>query len=342
MAWFSFTPRRAAKPLIRQGEVIGIPRGMMYYHFFPLWRSFWENLGWRVQASPLTTAEIRENGRGLTRSDLCLPVKTFLGHVLWLKDRVDAVFLPRLISIEEDAYLCPKILGLNDVVRNLIPDLPVLLEPTVNYKGPQKISLERSFLSLAGRIGLSETRIGEAFRQALIGWEKEKEEIRVNHGVPRNLIPADLARALDQVPVGAPRYHLGVIGRPYLLFDPLLSHQVLKRLVLRSCQVTCIQGLSLAEREQQEDRLSKKVYWSLGRDLVAASLSFSQRKEIDGIISISSFACGQDAFTSYLVDHYARQHSAKPFLSLVLDEHSSEVGLQSRLEAFFDLLDRPA
>jgi predicted nucleotide-binding protein (sugar kinase/HSP70/actin superfamily) len=339
LAWFSFIRKKRIRgPLTRRGEVIGIPRGMMFYHFFPLWKSFWENLGWRVEVSPITTTEIVEAGKSLTRSDLCLPVKTFLGHVLWLQGRVDALFLPRLISFEEGAYLCPKILGLNDMIRNLIPDLPAFLEPMVNYKGPRKITLESAFLSLAESVGLPEVAVAAAFREAQIYWEKEKEDLYRQRGIPQGLISEDLARALGRVETASARFHLGIIGRPYLLFDPVLSHQLLKRLALRSCEMTCIQGIRDSERERQEERLSKKVYWSLGRDLVAASLSFSQREEIDGLISVSSFACGQDAFTSYLVDHYARQHSAKPFLSLVLDEHSSEVGLQTRLEAFFDLL----
>ncbi|MBI5582582.1 MAG: hypothetical protein HY892_02040 [Deltaproteobacteria bacterium] len=328
-------------PLTRRGERIGIPRGMMFYHFFPLWSSFWENLGWQVEVSPFTTRETVEAGKGLTGTDLCLPVKAFLGHVLCLKDRVDALFLPRLISFEEGAYLCPKILGLNDIIRNLIPDLPPLLEPPVNYKGPPKVSLESSFLSLSETVGLPRGRLAEAFRQARVHWEKEQAGVYRTHGIPQKLIPEDLTQALDRVGPGTARFHLGIIGRPYLLFDPILSQQLLKRLTFRSCALTCIHGISAAERERQEEKLAKKVYWSLGRDLVASSLSFSQKKDIDGIISISSFACGQDAFTSYLVDHYARQHSDKPFLSLVLDEHTSPVGLQSRLEAFFDLLGRP-
>ena len=315
---------------------------MMFYHFFPLWKSFWEALGWKVMISPFTSPKIMESGKGLTRSDLCLPVKTFLGHVLWLKDRVDVLFLPRLISFEEGAYLCPKILGLNDIIRNLIPDRPPLLEPTVNLKGPTRITLEESFLSLAAALGLPRKAVKEAFQKALVDWEKERQEVFQARGVPRRLIPADLFQSMENGEAGPARFHLGVIGRPYLIFDPVLSHQIVKRLAFRSCRLTCIQGISEAERERQEESLAKKVYWSLGRDLVAASLSFSQRMDIDGIISISSFACGQDAFTSYLVDHYARQQSDKPFLSLVLDEHSSEVGLQSRLEAFLDLLENRA
>ena len=171
---------------------------------------------------------------------------------------------------------------------------------------------------------------------------RHQEEVGGARGIPRDLIPEDLMGDLDRSSSEAPRFRLGVIGRPYLLFDPVLSHRLIKKLVSYSSEITFYQGIPEAEREAQGERLSKPVYWSLGRDLVAASLSFSRWEKIDGLINVSSFACGQDAFTSYLIDHYARLGSDKPVLSLVLDEHTSAVGLQTRLEAFFDLLENRA
>lgn len=315
---------------------------MMFYHFFPLWKTFWERIGFQILVSPVSNPEIVEAGQGLTRSDLCLPIKTYLGHVLWLREKVDALFLPRMVSIEAGAYLCPKILGLNDVIRNVISDLPPILGPMINYKGPRRVTLEESFLSLAADLELPVQRIKEAFQEAFGFWKRHQEEVEGARGVPRELIPEELVRDLDRPEAGTPRFRLGVIGRPYLLFDPVLSHRLIKKLVSYSSEITFYQGIPAAEREAQGERMSKPVYWSLGRDLVAASVSFSQWEKIDGLINISSFACGQDAFTSYLIDHYARLGSHKPVLSLVLDEHTSPVGIQTRLEAFFDLLESRA
>ena len=336
---FRFFRRKALSPALRPGQCLGIPRGMMFYHFFPLWKTFWENLGFQVLLSPVSTPEMVEAGQGLTRSDLCLPIKTYLGHVLWLREKVDALFLPRLVSIEAGAYLCPKILGLNDVIRNVIPGLPPIVGPMVNYKGPRRVTLEESFLSLSRELGLPVRRTKEAYQEAFTIWQRQQKEVGEARGIPRDLIPEDLMGDLDRSPSEAPRFGLGVIGRPYLLFDPVLSHRLIKKLVSYSGEITFYQGIPAAEREAQGERLSKPVYWSLGRDLVAASLSFSRWEKIDGLINVSSFACGQDAFTSYLIDHYARLGSDKPVLSLVLDEHTSAVGLQTRLEAFFDLLE---
>ena len=332
-------PRYALKP----GQPIGLPRGMMYYHFAPLWQAFWENLGWPVLVSPTTNPDLLEAGKSLTRSDLCLPIKTLLGHILWLKDRVGALFLPRLISIEEEAYLCPKILGINDMVRNLIPDLPPLIDPMVNYKGPARFSLADSFLNLAAGLSLEVSRVQAAYQEALACWNDFQKRLPGQRGLPKELIPEEMAGYLFPAEGRECRYRIGVIGRPYLLFDPVLSHHLLKKLSSRSSEVYCYQALPPQELDAYSNRLPKKVYWSLGKELVGASLSFGQQSRIDGIINVSSFACGQDAFTSYLIEHYLQTDSRKPFLSLVLDEHSSEVGLTTRLEAFYDVLEaRPS
>jgi predicted nucleotide-binding protein (sugar kinase/HSP70/actin superfamily) len=339
MKWFRFPGNRPGRAKLTPGLIIGLPRAMMFYHFSPLWRTFWEELGFPLLVSPATNAAILEQGKSLTRSDLCLPIKTLLGHILWLKDKAGALFMPRLISIEEGAYLCPKILGINDVLRNLIPDLPLLIEPMVNYKGPRRFTLKDSYLSLAREYDLDPTAVETAYEKALSLWQRHQADLPSCRGIPPALVPPDLVSFPSPGHDDPPRFRLGIIGRPYVLFDPILSHQLLKKLAGRRVEIFCYQAFSPRELQVLADRLPKKIYWSLGKDLVAASLVLGERPWIDGVINVSSFACGQDAFTSYLIEHYHQAPGSKPFLSLVLDEHSSEVGLNTRLEAFFDVLE---
>src|SRR5690554_7996896 len=56
-----------------------------------------------------------------------------MGHVKWLLDQnVDAVFVPRVVSLEKRRYICPKFLGLPDMVKsNLGTDTPVI-SPTID------------------------------------------------------------------------------------------------------------------------------------------------------------------------------------------------------------------
>ena len=56
-----------------------------------------------------------------------------------------------------------------------------------------------------------------------------------------------------------------------------------------------------------------------------------------GAIEISSFQCGCDAVLKEFVEKEFKQGKI-PFLYLLIDEHSAEAGIQTRLEAFVDTL----
>ncbi len=137
-----------------------------------------------------------------------------------------------------------------------------------------------------------------------------------------------------------PLYRVAVIGRPYISFDPALSHDLLELLRRHRVQVVTPENLPQEVKDRHSVRLSKKVYWQLGRDLVAAAMHYADCGEIDGVVNLSTFGCGQDSFTTALVEHYVGKHSDKPMLGLVLDEHSGDAGLQTRVEAFLDVLEQ--
>jgi len=61
---------------------VGIPRALLYYQYYPMWKTFFEALGAEVIVSPATTQTMLANGSSRVVADTCLPVKVFLGHVL--------------------------------------------------------------------------------------------------------------------------------------------------------------------------------------------------------------------------------------------------------------------
>ncbi|MBA7630364.1 hypothetical protein ES703_37886 [subsurface metagenome] len=79
---------------------VGIPRALLYYRFYPLWKTFFTELGAEVIVSEPTTQEIFRKGLKKFIGDTCLPMKLVFGHVITLADKVDYLFIPRLVSIE--------------------------------------------------------------------------------------------------------------------------------------------------------------------------------------------------------------------------------------------------
>jgi predicted nucleotide-binding protein (sugar kinase/HSP70/actin superfamily) len=61
---------------------------------------------------------------------------------------------------------------------------------------------------------------------------------------------------------------------------------------------------------------------------------------VDGVIYLIAFECGPDALIKVLMDSEARKHPGVAYMSLVLDEHSGEAGMNTRVEAFLDAIVR--
>jgi predicted nucleotide-binding protein (sugar kinase/HSP70/actin superfamily) len=59
----------------------------------------------------------------------------------------------------------------------------------------------------------------------------------------------------------------------------------------------------------------------------------------DGVIHLYPFTCMPEIISRSILPQVSREHDM-PVLSLVLDEHTGEAGIQTRLEAFVDLLER--
>ncbi|MHA1717395.1 MAG: acyl-CoA dehydratase activase-related protein, partial [Promethearchaeota archaeon] len=56
---------------------VGIPRSLLYFKFYPLWKTFLEELGAEIIVSPKTNKKIVERGVELGFNELCLPIKIY-------------------------------------------------------------------------------------------------------------------------------------------------------------------------------------------------------------------------------------------------------------------------
>jgi len=66
---------------------IGIPKALLYYYYFPLWKVFFEKLGHQVIVSDATSKEIVDRGVKVSVPELCVPIKIHNGHMLDLVDK---------------------------------------------------------------------------------------------------------------------------------------------------------------------------------------------------------------------------------------------------------------
>ncbi len=326
---------------------VGIPRALFFYNFYPLWKTFFAELGAEVVVSPPTNKRILDAGVRLAPSEVCLPVKTYLGHVYALKDKVDLLFVPRLVSLERDAYTCPKFMGLPDMVKHALPELPPLLSPLIDVRN-KPITAITSVLASGWKFSHDVLAIWRAHKRAVI--VQEVFDATVLRGVPFDEV---LRLALDLAPaeflVRAKRLEppksdsgiaIAVLGHEYNLHDPLISQHMIKKLQRMGVRVYTQQMLSAAQLREKLSRLRKGLFWTFEREILGAAFHFLESPEISGIVNVASFECGPDSMLEQLVQHEQAKVQGPPILKLTLDEHTGEAALDTRLEAFVDMLKR--
>lgn len=313
---------------------IGIPKALMYYRYFSLWRTFFEEMGWRV----IVSDGLGKTGKIIYFEDSCLPMKLLVTHALSLKDEVDHLFVPRLVSLHRTYMMCPKFRGAPDIVRLATEGHLSIIDETIDLR-VRGNSLLRSFLKIGEKLGASKKEA----KQALVRGEQSYLKFKKEWNDRINQLPAkDLFQVNIPTPSKDKRATLRVafVGHPYNLFDNDINKDILTMTKNLGIEIVTSDLLSEKEIDRQISDLSKEIYWSSGREIVGALFHFL-RSGVDGVVFLTSFKCGIDALLQEFIKRSLKVQggSSIPFLVLSFDEHTGREGLMTRLEAFRDVIE---
>ena len=320
---------------------VGIPRALLYYQYYPMWKTFFEELGAEVVVSPPTTQAVLSEGSSRVVADTCLPVKVFVGHVISLVDKCDCIFIPAVRSVQEKVYNCSKFLGLPDMSRAVVPEAPPILEIEIDVNQGKR-SLYQAIYHLGRHFTWDPLKIRRA---ALAAWQAHLDYVGL---MSRDgLIPPRAIARLsgvtevvsevcsDQIPLGT----IAVIGHPYLLYDELVNHRLVHRLEKSNYKVLTPEMLTTGELQSAIDRLVGGAYWTYEEEVVGAGGHYLE-SEVSGVIGVMAFGCGPDSLMMDMVQRQATRLRTTLFMSLTVEEHTAETGIITRLEAFLDMIHR--
>ncbi len=303
---------------------IGIPRALLYYHDFPIWEAFFKNLGHEVVVSPPTNEQTVVTGCSSVTGEICLPVKVFCGHVQWLKKECDCLFIPAVHSMEKKVYNCPKLIGLPDLTRARISDLPPVLDPDIDVNQGEKGG-NKAVDYLTRALGQRRTTVRQAIIDAMAARASSASIITGNS------TRMAAHRSSDAMTIA-------IIGHRYIVQDTHINHRLVDRLGELGVQTVFAEDVGQRELHAAMLELTDSKYWSYEQDIVGAGAYYLKSK-VDGIIALECFGCGPDSLMIEFVERAARR-SNRPLLKLVLDEHSADGGLLTRIEAFVDMMQR--
>ncbi len=304
--------------------IIGIPAALHLMDDLYLWKHFFNELGIRVITSAAYRDGIRE-GKKIAGAEFCAPVTEIHGHALYLQERADYVFLP--ISIEEglsNRKVKRNYCYYTHFVPSLISSLSGVIDPkkilspmahSVHGTGRLKKDLYGILKELTGnRIRFSE--VSAAYDRAA----KANEDLRKRFN--------ELYRA------GRVSHDINVIllGRPYTILSPSMNKGV-PEIFGKQGVTAFFQDMIDLERHGVEeiDTLLNAFHWLYASRILEIAETVAKTRGLYPVL-VTSFKCTPDAYT---VDYFKRIMEAhhKPYLILQLDEHDSNVGYETRIEA---------
>ena len=326
---------------------IGIPRALLYYQYYPMWKAFFEELGAEVVVSSTTTQAMLAEGASRVVAETCLPVKVFLGHVFSLVGECDRIFIPVIRSMGNKVYNCSKFLGLPDMTKAVVPEAPPILDIDIDIN-EGKWMLYQDIYRLGRYFTWNPVKVRQAslaaqqayldFRELMTGHKLTPPEVLVGMS---ELEASDTPAVEYEVPrhPDSMRATIAVIGHPYLLYDKYITHRLIHRLEQAGNKVLTPEMLTNEELQAGIARLAGRAYWTYEEEVTGAGEHYLQNG-VDGVIGIMAFGCGPDSLMMDMVRRQAVRRRTTPFMNLTLEEHTAEAGLITRMEAFVEMIYR--
>ncbi len=313
---------------------IGIPRALLYYYYYPFWKTLFEECGFEVVVSAQTNKNIISNGCSFTETEMCVPIKIFNGHVAWLLDNsVDYVFVPQMHMVGKE-YYCPKFLGIIEVVKySFKTQWDRFL--FVNYDTKtEDLSEIKPYISIMDKLGITKKQLKKALAKA----KKVQSEFRHLNKQGYTVCEAyDIM--FNKKSIEIPKdgiLNVALLGYVNNVYDDYVSMNTIAR--MREMGINVITFDMLPDEALKLDKkIIKNPFWTFARKIYNASKYLISRGDIDGIIHITAFGCGPDSIIGRLMEGDCDEANI-PFLTLRVDEHTGDNHTRTRLEAYIDML----
>ncbi|MDR1576061.1 MAG: acyl-CoA dehydratase activase [Treponema sp.] len=313
----------AAPPLVekRRDFTVGIPRAFSVHTLYPLYSWFFYALGIKTFLS----TEVVHAGVARAESTYCFPAEIAHGAVQDCLDKgADFVLLPHfrdMPSYEDEVHanFCPITQSLPYYIEKAFPDIARKrwLPLVVSFKFGEGKALEL-FREMAARMGIGEAETRAAFENAL---ERQQAYFEAAREMGREALAE--ARKADR-PV------IAVLGRPYNAFTQEANMGIPRKFTTRGYSILPFDILPF-----HDEKIFPNMYWYYGQEDVKAANLLKKEDNIY-LTYVTNFSCAPDSFILHYIKWVMGQ---KPFLVLELDSHSADAGIDTRVEAFLDIID---
>ena len=308
-------------------SVIGINRSFQVHSLYPIFYTFFNELGCKV----VLPDSVDESGISMGMTSFCLSGQIALGMFKnLLSKKPDYIFMPQIMEInvskqveyrKEYQTVCMFIQGepfyqKATFLKN-VENPPKMLTPALNFMRGLD-SQEDEFIKIAKDLGFSTQKGKDAYK---VAYEKQFAVIQKMKEKGREILKK-LEKNPDKIAVV-------LFGRPYNAFTPEANKGIPTKFASRGIEIIPYDFL---EYEKEENY--KGTYWEMGQRIIKAAKIVKRHPQLYGCY-LTNFLCALD---SIMIQHFRDLMGTKPSLTIEVDEHTADAGVNTRIEAFLDVV----
>lgn len=311
-------------------RTVGMNKSFLVNALYPFYAAFFNGIGHGV----VLPEQPSKQGMDQRNAAFCYPAELAHGffHALLSQNSLpDALFLPHVRSIPVEnglpsAQVCPFVQGepfyLKSAFSAALHELKknrslVVYSPFLDME--KGLAAARSpMISMARQLGASRQQAGEAFDAAL---RAQQGCVEQKKAIGKQML-ADLAAHPEKIAVV-------VFGRPYNAMVEEAHMGIPHKFASRGVWTVPFDFLPFADQPVKEH-----MYWGMGQMILKAARLVETHPQLYGVY-ITNFSCGPDSF---LITYFRSIMGRKPSLTLELDSHTADAGIETRIEAFLDII----
>lgn len=304
---------------------IGILRSFLTNTYYPMFAHFFKELGFQ----PILSEKIEQTGIDRCAAPLCFPCEISYGYFKNLIDlKPDYIFLPHIRGLKvENGYhpskMCPLLQGetyfLQSSFEQELQKGPKVISTLIDFD-TDVITQRKFFTSIAQQLEVSKNKARVAYDKArAIHNKMQKEMVKIGTEV------------IDKIEKDPDKICVVLFGRPYNAFVPEANKGIPHKFASRGINIIPDDFLDLKNFPTKEH-----MFWSMGQIILKAAECVKNHPQLFGVY-ITNFSCGPDSF---LLGYFRDIMGEKPSLTLELDSHTADTGIETRIEAFLDIVER--
>lgn len=308
-------------------KTIGINNSFHTNTLFPLFYGFFSKLGFQIVLSD----KFDERGYQRENTSFCFPAQLSLGLFQNLLDKnCDYYFLPNIYEMyvkgsENDrldfnstcVFVQGEPLFLKQAFKDYDIENKIITQKLIFAKG-WHTQLEE-FIEIAKKIDVHDLElIQEAYEYGCKLLSNAENKLQQ--------IGKDFLEQLESQPN---EFAIVLIGRNYNSFSEFANKGIPQKVASRGIYIIPYDMLPYHDEEFPDS-----MYWEAGKKILKATNFVKKHPQLYPIY-ITNFSCGPD---SLIITTFREMMGNKPSLTLELDSHSADAGINTRLDAFIDII----